>query len=189
VVFHEDNFLLAASPSLTDLNFLCESGLTVSTIGIHLTTAGSSPPAPHRSAPEIPLGFEPPMANLPAPTVPPVFLPRAATTAAPPTVPNGPPPRTWPASLVAYVRQEVGAGVAGTRGAPGAALSREVGAEAAGTHGALGAALSREVNAGAVGTCGAPGAALRREVGTTPPPLFRALPCMVRAWWCMSRPR
>jgi hypothetical protein len=33
VVFDEDSFPLAASPSLTDLDFLCESGPTVSTIG------------------------------------------------------------------------------------------------------------------------------------------------------------
>jgi hypothetical protein len=42
VVFDEDSFPLAASPSLTDLDFLCESGPTVSTIGTHLTTAGTS---------------------------------------------------------------------------------------------------------------------------------------------------
>jgi hypothetical protein len=59
VVFDEDSFPLAASPSLTDLNFLSESGPTVPTIGTHLTTVGTSPPAPHRPAPEIPLGFEP----------------------------------------------------------------------------------------------------------------------------------
>jgi hypothetical protein len=33
VVFYDDSFPLAALPSLTDLIFLCESGLTVSTIG------------------------------------------------------------------------------------------------------------------------------------------------------------
>jgi hypothetical protein len=33
VVFDEDNFPLTASPSPTDLDFLCESGYTVSTIG------------------------------------------------------------------------------------------------------------------------------------------------------------
>jgi hypothetical protein len=120
--FNEDNFPLTASPSLTDLDFLCESGLTVSTIGIHLTTASTSTLAPHRPAPEIPPGFEPSVAPLSVPTVPPGFLPRAATTAAPcttppvppavprvaPTVPpvvtDGPPPRTWPVSPVAYVR-------------------------------------------------------------------------------------
>jgi hypothetical protein len=75
MVFDEDNFPLAASPRLTDLDFLCESAPTVSTIGTHLTTAGTSPPAPRRPAPEIPPGFEPPMANLPAPPVPPDFLP------------------------------------------------------------------------------------------------------------------
>jgi hypothetical protein len=75
VVFDEDSFPLTASPNLTDLDFLCESGPMVSTIGTHLTTVGTSPPTPHRSAPEIPLGFEPPVANLPAPVVLPGFLP------------------------------------------------------------------------------------------------------------------
>jgi hypothetical protein len=46
VVFYEESFPLAASPSLTDLDFLCESGPMVSTIGAHLTTAGTSTPAP-----------------------------------------------------------------------------------------------------------------------------------------------
>jgi hypothetical protein len=98
VVFDEDNFPLAASPSLTDLDFFCESGLTVSTIGTHLTTAGTSHSTPRRPAPEIPPGFEPPVATLPTPTVPPGFLPWAATTTAPPTITNGPPPCTWPTS-------------------------------------------------------------------------------------------
>jgi hypothetical protein len=51
VVFYEDSFPLAASPSLTDLDFLCESGPTVSTTGTHLTTAGTSlrhPAGQHR---------------------------------------------------------------------------------------------------------------------------------------------
>jgi hypothetical protein len=39
-------------------------------------------------------------------------------------------------SPVAYIRREVGARAAGTRGAPGAALRQEVGAEAVGTRGA-----------------------------------------------------
>jgi hypothetical protein len=59
VVFDEDSFPLAASPSLTDLDFLSESGPTVPTIGTHLTTVGTSPTVPHKPAPEIPLGFEP----------------------------------------------------------------------------------------------------------------------------------
>jgi hypothetical protein len=124
VIFYEDRFPLAASSSLTGLNFLCELSPTISTIETHLTTASTSPPAPHRPAPEIPPDFEPPVANLPAPLVPPGFLPRAATTAAPPTTTNGPPPRTWPTSPVTYVRWEVGAGAAGTRGGPRASLSR-----------------------------------------------------------------
>jgi hypothetical protein len=126
VVFDEDSFPLVASSSLTDLDFLCESSPTVSTIETHLTTADTSTPAPRRPAPEIPPGFEPPVAPLPTPTVPPGFLPQATTTAAPRTTPpaappavtDGPPSRTWPASPVAYVRREVEARAAGTRGAP-----------------------------------------------------------------------
>jgi hypothetical protein len=165
VVFDEHSFPLAASPSLTDLDFLCKSGPTVSTIGIHLTIAGTSPLTPHRPAPETPLGFEPAVTNLPAPTIPPGFLPRAATTVTPPLITIGPPTRTWLTSLVTYVRREVGAGAAGTCGTPGAALTWEVGTRAAGTRDTSGAALRQEVGAGAAGTRGAPGATLRREVG------------------------
>jgi hypothetical protein len=130
--------------------------------------------APRRPPPEIPPGFEPPVAPLPTPAVPPGFLPRADTTAAPPAVIDGPPPRTWPASPVAYVQWEVGARAAGTRDTLGAALRREVGAAAAGTRDAPGAALCREAGAGAQATCGGPGAALSQEAGTTPlPPLLR----------------
>jgi hypothetical protein len=59
VVFDENSFPLAVSPSLNDLDFLCESGPTVSTIGTHLTTAGTSTPAPRRPAPEIPRALSP----------------------------------------------------------------------------------------------------------------------------------
>jgi hypothetical protein len=156
VVFDEDSFPLAISPSLTDLDFLCEYGPTVFTIGTHLTTTGISTSAPHRPAPEIPPGFVPPVAPLPAPTVPPGFLPQAATMAAPPAGTYGSPPRTWSASPVAYVRQELGARAVGTRGALGAALRREAGAGAQATRGAPGAALRREVGARAVGTRVAP---------------------------------
>jgi hypothetical protein len=165
VVFDEGSFLLSASPSLTDLDFLCESGPTVSTIGTHLITAGTSTPAPRRPAPEIPLGFEPPVAPLPTPAVPPGFPPRATTTVAPPAITDGPPPRTWPTSPVAYVQWEVGAGATGTCGVSGAALRREAGAGAQPTRGDTGAALSREVGAGAAGRHNTPGAALTREVG------------------------
>jgi hypothetical protein len=149
----------------TDLYFLCESRPTVSIIGTHLTTAGTSTPAPHRPTPEIPLGFQPPVAPPPASEVPLGFLPQTATMAAPLAIIDGPLPCTWPASPVTYVRRDVGASAAGTRGAPGAAMCREVGVEAAGTHGALGAALRGEVGAGAMGTRGTPGAALRWEAG------------------------
>jgi hypothetical protein len=37
VVYDEESFPLAASPNLTDLHFLCESGSLVSTIGTHLS--------------------------------------------------------------------------------------------------------------------------------------------------------
>jgi hypothetical protein len=119
MIFDEDSFPLTTSPSLIDLDFLCESGPIVSTTGTHLTTAGTSTSTPRRPASKIPLGFQPHVAPLPAPVVPSGFLPQAATTnvprAAPPVVPrvattappaiiDGPPPRTWPASLVAYVR-------------------------------------------------------------------------------------
>jgi hypothetical protein len=135
VVFDEDSFPLAASPNLTDLDFLYESGPMVSTIGTHFTIAGTSPPTPRRPAPEIPLGFEPPVANLPATAVPPGFLPWTATTAAPPSITIGPPTRTWSASPVTYVRWEMRVGAVGTRGAPGATLRREVGDGAAVPHG------------------------------------------------------
>jgi hypothetical protein len=94
MVFDEDGFSLNASPSITDLDFLCESGSKVSIIGTRLTTVGTSIPAPRRTAPEIPPGFELLVAPLPVLTVPPGFLPRAATTtmprAAPPVPPAGP---------------------------------------------------------------------------------------------------
>jgi hypothetical protein len=174
VIFDEDSFPLAASPSLTDLDFLCESSPTVSTIGTHLTTTGTSTLTPRRPAPEIPPGFEPPVGPLPALAVPPGFLPREATMVAPPTITDSPPPRTWPASPVTYVRREVGVGAAGTRGPPGAGMSWEVGTEATGTHGGLRADLRREEGARAAGTRGGPRVVLSREVGTTlPPPLPR----------------
>jgi hypothetical protein len=71
MVFDEDSFSLNASPSLTDLDFLGESGSKVSTIGTRLTTVGTSIPAPRRTAPEIPPGFELPVAPLPVLTFPP----------------------------------------------------------------------------------------------------------------------
>jgi hypothetical protein len=103
VVFDEDNFSLVVLLNLTDLDFLCELSPTVSTIGTHLTTVGTSHPAPRRPAPKIPPGFEPPVANLPVPIVLPGFLPWAATTTAPPPITIGLPPHTWPASPVTYV--------------------------------------------------------------------------------------
>jgi hypothetical protein len=156
VVFDEDSFPLATSLSLTDMDFLCEFGPTVSTIGTHLTIVGTSTPAPHRPTLEIHLGFEPPVAPLPAPAVPLGFLPQAVTTAAPPAVTNGPPPRTWSTSPVTYVWREVGAGAVGTRGALGATLHREVGVGGAGTRGTPRATSCWEAIAGVTGTRGAP---------------------------------
>jgi hypothetical protein len=66
----------------------------------------------------------------------------------------------------AALSREVGAGAVGTRGAPEAALHREADGGAQATHGGPGAGLSREAGAGATGTHGTPGAALSREVGT-----------------------
>jgi hypothetical protein len=131
VVFDEYNFPFAASPNLTDLDFLLESGSTVSTIGTRLppstTTAACQP------ASMVPPGFEPLVAPLPAPAVPPGFVPRAASTtpAAPhvaqaspavpcvatptPTVPrtaaeppvatDGPPPLVRLSSLIVYTKR------------------------------------------------------------------------------------
>jgi hypothetical protein len=73
VVFDEDSFPLAVSPNPTNLDFLCESGSTVSIVAIRLTTTGTV--APCQPASEVPPGFEPPVAPLPAPTVPPGVLP------------------------------------------------------------------------------------------------------------------
>jgi hypothetical protein len=73
VVFDEDSFPLAASPNSTNLDFLCESGSTVSIVETRLTTAGTV--APCQPAPEVPPEFEPLVAPLPAPTVRPGFLP------------------------------------------------------------------------------------------------------------------
>jgi hypothetical protein len=86
VVFDEDNFPLAASPILTDLDFLLESDSTVSTIGTRLPLAGSTTTAACQPAPVVPPGFEPLVAPPLTPVVPPRFLPRAASTT--PVVPH-----------------------------------------------------------------------------------------------------
>jgi hypothetical protein len=80
VVFDEDNFPLAASPNLTDLDFLLVSGSTVSTIRTRLPLAGSITTAACQPVPVVPPGFEPLVAPLPTPAVPLRFLPRAAST-------------------------------------------------------------------------------------------------------------
>jgi hypothetical protein len=126
VVFDEDSFPLAASPNPTNLDFLCEFGFTVSTVGTRLTTAGTV--APCQPASEVPPGFEPLVAPLPAPAVPSGFLPRVAPTAGPraaldssatPTaVPDDPPPREWLASPIAYVHRPQQPAPAGTTPPP-----------------------------------------------------------------------
>jgi hypothetical protein len=73
VVFDDDSFPLNASPNPTDLDFLCESGSTVPTVGTRLTTAGTV--APCQPALEVPLGFKPLVAPLPTLTAPSGFLP------------------------------------------------------------------------------------------------------------------
>jgi hypothetical protein len=80
VVFDEDNFPLIASPNLTDIDFLLESGYTVSTVGTRLPLAGSTTTAACQPAPVVPLGFEPLVAPLPTPAVPLGFLPRVVST-------------------------------------------------------------------------------------------------------------
>jgi hypothetical protein len=80
VVFDEDSFPLATSPNITDLDFLLESGSTVSTIETRLPLAGSTTTMACQPAPVVPPGFEPLVAPLPAPTVPLGFLPHAAST-------------------------------------------------------------------------------------------------------------
>jgi hypothetical protein len=59
VVFDEASFPLAASPHLTDLDFLCESGSSVNPIRTPLTTAGTTTAAACRPAPVVPPGFVP----------------------------------------------------------------------------------------------------------------------------------
>jgi hypothetical protein len=175
VVFDEDNFPLTASPSLTDLDFLYESGPTVSTIGTHLTTAGTSPLAPRQPAPEVGAIATRTCGD-----------PRAAlrrevgaravgthgTPGAAPSLDVGAIAMGTHGVPRAALRREVGARAAGTHGTPRAALRQEVSVGARATHGGPGAALSQEVGARAAATCASPRAALSREAGTTPPPLL-----------------
>jgi hypothetical protein len=73
VVFDEATFSLAASPHLTDLDFLCESGSSVNPIRTPLTTTGTTTAAACQPALVVPPGFAPRVTPLPAPTVPPGF--------------------------------------------------------------------------------------------------------------------
>jgi hypothetical protein len=86
VVFDENNFPLTASPNLTDLDFLLESGSMVSTIGTQHPLAGSTTTVACQPTPVVPLGFEPRVAPLPTLAVPLGFLPCAASTM--PAVPH-----------------------------------------------------------------------------------------------------
>jgi hypothetical protein len=90
VVFDEDNFPLAVSPNLTDLDFLCESGSPVSTIGTPVSLAGSSTVPACQPALIVPSGFEPHAAPmpvpLPAPPVSPGFPPRATSAPSAPRI-------------------------------------------------------------------------------------------------------
>jgi hypothetical protein len=83
LVFDGDSFPLAASPNLTDLDFLCEFGSMVFTIGTQLTHVGPSTMVSCLPASKVPSGFEPPVAPLPNPAVLLGFLPQAATTVVP----------------------------------------------------------------------------------------------------------
>jgi hypothetical protein len=74
VVFDEDSFPLAASPNLTDIDFLLESGSMVSTIGTRLPPMGSTTTVACQPAPVGPPDIEPLVA-----LVPPRFLPHAAS--------------------------------------------------------------------------------------------------------------
>jgi hypothetical protein len=90
VVFDEASFPLAASPHLTDLDFLCESGSSVNPIRTPLTTAGTTTAAACQPAPVVPSGFAPRVIPRTAPTVPPGFQPRevSRTSAAPRAAPD-----------------------------------------------------------------------------------------------------
>jgi hypothetical protein len=67
VVFDKDSFPLAASPNLTDLDFLLEYGSTVSTIGTRLPLAGSTTTVAYQPSLVVPPGFKPLVAcNIPA---------------------------------------------------------------------------------------------------------------------------
>jgi hypothetical protein len=121
MVLDQDSIPLADSPNPTDLDFLCESGSTVFTVGTRLTTAATVTPC--QLASEVPPRIKPLVAPRPALAIPPGFLSRAAPIAAPRAAPSstavphadlasfaapavvsdGPPPREWLASLIAYI--------------------------------------------------------------------------------------
>jgi hypothetical protein len=117
VVFDEKNFPLAASPNLTDLDFLCESVSPISTIGTPVSFAGSSTALACQAAPIVPSGFEPHMTPmlvpLPAPRVPSGFLLHATpvpfapriTAAGSPTGYQGGPPYTEAGSQIAPIQR------------------------------------------------------------------------------------
>jgi hypothetical protein len=79
---------LAASPNLTDLNFLCESGSLISTVGTPVSLVGSSTTLACQPASIVPSEFEPHTAPMPVP------LPA-------PRVPSGFPSACHPGTLCA----------------------------------------------------------------------------------------
>jgi hypothetical protein len=90
VVFDEASFPLAASPHLTDLDFLCESGFSVNPIRTPHTTVGTTTAAACQPTPVVPPGFAPRVIPLAAPAVPPGFQPRevSRTSATPRAAPD-----------------------------------------------------------------------------------------------------
>jgi hypothetical protein len=91
MVFDEDSFPFAASPNLTDLDFLCESGSLIFTIGTPVSLAGSSIALACQPAPIVPSGFEPQVAPMPVP----VPVPRVPTGFPPRAVLYAPDHRSW----------------------------------------------------------------------------------------------
>jgi hypothetical protein len=90
VVFDEESFPLAVSLNLTGLDFLCETGSPVSTIGTPVSLAGSSTAPACQPTPIVPFGFEPHAAPMPVPLLTPQvplgFPPCAASVPSAPRI-------------------------------------------------------------------------------------------------------
>jgi hypothetical protein len=67
VVFDDDSFPLTTSSNLTDLDFLCESGSSVFTIGTPVSLVGSSIMSACQPTLIVPFRFEPHVAPMPVP--------------------------------------------------------------------------------------------------------------------------